>query len=451
MSQQELSEKDLIDKARKPEQVAVKLHSFYHGKMQTMLKSQVRDFDDFANYYNPGVAGPCRIIQADADRVYELTNIWNTVAIVSDCTRVLGLGNIGPKAGYPVMEGKALLFKYLGGVDAVPICLNTTNATEIIQVVGWLQHSFGGINLEDIASPKCFYILSQLREELTVPVWHDDQQGTAIVMLAGLLNSLKIVGKSIKKVRICLNGAGAANIGTASLLIAYGIEPGHIVVVDSKGTLHPGREDLEEQRREFPDKWRLCQITNEGGIKGKLRDALKDADVLISCSRPGPGVIAAEDIKLMANEAICFTSANPVPEIWPWDTLGAGARIVGTGRSDFPNQLNNSMAFPGIFRGVFDVGAKAITNEMCIAAAEELAQYAEEHGLSEKHIVPTMLESEALIHEAVAVGMKAQELGIARIKISRDDLYKKSKSIIVASRGMHDALVSSGYIAPAPE
>ena len=446
---QKVTKEELLAKARKPAEDAMKLHAFYRGKMQTMPKCQVRDFNDFAIYYTPGVAEPCRAIKADESKFNELTNRWNTIAVVSDCTRVLGLGDIGPKAGYPVMEGKCMLFKYLGGVDAVPICLGTKDPDEIIQAVKWLQPSFAGINLEDISNPKCFYILDQLRAQAEIPVWHDDQQGTATVMLAGLINALKIVGRKISDVRFVLNGSGAANVACARLLFAYGAKPETTIVADSKGILHPGRKDLEEKKETYVDKWRFCQTTNAEKRTGDLTEALKGADVLISYSKSGPGVITPEQIKLMAKDAICFVCANPIPEIWPWEAKEAGARIVATGRSDFPNQVNNSTGFPAIFRGVLDVEAKTITDDMCIVAAESLAKYAEERGMSEEYIAPTMGEPEAFIREAVDVGMKAQELGMASKQISRDELRKKVEPMINSTREAHDALVKAGCIAPA--
>jgi len=446
---QKVTKEELLAKARKPAEDAMKLHAFYRGKMQTMPKCQVRDFNDFAIYYTPGVAEPCRAIKADESKFHELTNRWNSIAVVSDCTRVLGLGDIGPKAGYPVMEGKCLLFKYLGGVDAVPICLGTKDPDEIIQAVKWLQPSFAGINLEDISNPKCFYILDQLRAQAEIPVWHDDQQGTATVMLAGLINALKIVGKKISDVRFVLNGSGAANVACARLLFAYGAKPETTIVADSKGILHPGRKDLEEKKETYVDKWRFCQTTNAEKRTGDLTEALKGADVLISYSKSGPGVITPEQIKLMAKDAICFVCANPIPEIWPWEAKEAGAKIVATGRSDFPNQVNNSTGFPAIFRGVLDVEAKTITDDMCIVAAESLARYAEERGINDEYIAPTMGEPEAFIREAVDVGMKAQELGIASKQISRGELRKKVESMINSTREAHDALVKAGCIAPA--
>jgi len=446
---QKVTKEELLAKAKKPAEDAMKLHAFYRGKMQTMPKCQVRDFNDFAIYYTPGVAEPCRAIQANEERLGELTNRWNTIAVVSDCTRVLGLGDIGPKAGYPVMEGKCLLFKYLGGVDAVPICLDTKDPDEIIQAVKWLQPSFAGINLEDISYPKCFGILERCRKEVGIPVWHDDVQGTATIMLAGLINALKIVGKKIQNCKIVFNGTGAANTGCSKLLWAYGGKPGNSIMVDSKGILHKGRKDLEEVKDKYVDKWRFCQSTNSEGKTGSLTEALKGADILISYSHSGPGIINPEQIKGMTKNAICFVCANPIPEIWPWEAKEAGARIVATGRSDFPNQVNNSIGFPAIFRGVLDVEAKTITDKMCIVAAESLAKYAEERGISEEYIAPTMGETEAFVREAVDVGMEAQKEGIARVKISRDELRKKSERMILSAKEQADILVKAGCIAPA--
>jgi len=446
---QKVTKEELLAKAKKPAEDAMKLHSFYHGKMQTMPKCQVRDVNDFAIYYTPGVAEPCRAIQANEGRFGELTNRWNTIAVVSDCTRVLGLGDIGPKAGYPVMEGKCLLFKYLGGVDAVPICLGTKDSNDIVQAVKWLAPSFAGINLEDISYPKCFSILDRCRREVGIPVWHDDVQGTATVMLAGLVNALKVVNKKIGDCKIVFNGAGAANTGNFRLLCAYGAKPENSIMVDSKGILHKGRKDLEQIKEKRADKWRFCETTNPEGKTGGLTEALEGADILISYSRSGPGVTTARQVKRMAKDAICFVCANPVPEIWPWEAREAGARIVATGRSDFPNQINNSIGFPAIFRGVLDVEAKTITDEMCIVAAESLAKYAEEQGINEDYIAPTMAETEAFVREAVDVGMEAQKEGIARLKISRDALRKKSETMILSAKLQADTLVKAGCIAPA--
>ncbi len=446
-----ITKEELLARAQKPQQDAMRLHPFYQGKMQTMPKCCIRDFNDFAIWYTPGVAEPCKAIKAEKERVYELTNKWNSVAVVSDGTRVLGLGDIGPEAGLPVMEGKALLFKYLGGVDAVPICLDTKDPDEIIQAVKWLQPSFGGINLEDIANPKCFYILDVLRREMDIPVWHDDQQGTAAVILAGLTNALKIVGKKKDEISLAVIGAGAANIAILRVLFSDGFKPANTIVVDSKAILHPGRKDMEEKQAQYAEKWRLCQITNSERRTGGIAEALQGTEVCLALSKSGPGVIQPEWVKSMAKDAILFACANPIPEIWPWEAKEAGARIVATGRSDFPNQVNNSIGFPGIFRGTLDVKAKTITDEMCIAAAYELAKCAEDRGINEDNIAPTMGEWEVYIREAVAVGMKAQEQGVARVKISREDLTERAEAMIKSARETVALLMKEGFIAPAPE
>ena len=446
-----LTKEELLAKAKKPAQDAMKLHPFYKGKVQIMSKCTIRDFNDFAIWYTPGVAAPCRAIQAEPELVYEYTNKANCIAIVSDGTRVLGLGDIGPEAGLPVMEGKALLFKYLGGVDAVPICLGTKDPDEFIHAVKLLEPSFGGINLEDISQPKCFRILDTLRAEMDIPVWHDDQQGTATVLLAGLINALKIVGKEMGKIKIAMVGVGAANVATYRLLKASGVDLGGIVACDSRGALHPGRSDIEERQEEFADKWRICNETNAEQIVGGVAEAMRGADVMIAFSRPGPGTIKPEWVAGMAKDAMVFPCANPIPEIWPWEAKEAGARIVGTGRSDFPNQLNNSLGFPGIFRGTLDVRAKTITDEMALAAAHELAKCAEERGIDEENIAPNMDEWEVYPREAVAAAMKAQEQGIARLSKTREQLYEEASVIIRQAREATQCLMREGFIAPAPE
>ncbi|MFC1939270.1 NADP-dependent malic enzyme [Chloroflexota bacterium] len=446
-----VTKEELLAKARKPAEDAMKLHPFYRGKMQSMPKCAVRDFDDFAIWYTPGVAEPCRAIHADKEKVYEYTNKWNTVAVVSDGTRVLGLGDIGPEAGMPVMEGKSLLFKYLGGVDAVPICLDTKDPDEIIQAVKWLQPSFGGINLEDISNPKCFYILDTLRREMDIPVWHDDQQGTAAVTLAGVINALKVVGKKKDDIKLTVIGIGAANVAILRVMFADGFKPEHTIIVDSKGILHSGRTDLDEKQKENPYKWDLCRRTNPEKRRGGIAEALKGADVCISLSRSGPGVILPEWVKGMAKDAIIFACANPIPEIWPWEAKEAGVKIMATGRSDFPNQVNNSICFPAIFRGTLDVKARTITDEMCIEAAHELASCAEDRGIDEDNIAPTMGEWEVFIREAVAVGMKAQEQGVARVKASREELTKQAEKMIKEARETTALLMKEGYIPPPPE
>ncbi|MEM1583254.1 MAG: NADP-dependent malic enzyme [Nitrososphaerota archaeon] len=429
----------------------MKYHPFYRGKIQVTLKVPVRSYDDFAIWYTPGVAEPCKEIKNNTDLVFEYTNRANTVAVVSDGTRVLGLGNIGPEAGLPVMEGKALLFKYLGGVDAFPIVLNVRDPEEIIRVVKALEPSFGGINLEDIEKPKCFYILEKLRKEMNIPVWHDDQQGTATVTLAALMNALKLVGKKINDVVVALIGAGAANIAIARLIISAGVDPGKMRVVDTKGIIYAEREDVDKLQFSDPWKYDLAIKTNREKIVGDIPEALKGADVVIAMSKPGPGVIKKEWIKSMADDAIVFACANPIPEIWPWEAKEAGAKIVSTGRSDFPNQVNNSLGFPGIFRGALDVRAKTITDEMCIAAATELAKIAEEKGLSEDYIIPTMEDWEVYPREATAVGMKAIELGLARVKMSEDELYETAYNTIKNARELVHMMMREGFIPSPPE
>ncbi len=447
----QINEKQLIEKANKPGKDAMRLHPFYHGKIEVIPKCRVKDFNDFAIWYTPGVAEPCKEIQKHPLKVYDYTNKWNTVAVVSDGTRVLGLGDIGPEAGLPVMEGKSLLFKYLGGVDAYPICLDTKNPDEIIQAVKWLKPSFGGINLEDIEKPKCFYILKRLRKEMDIPVWHDDQQGTATIVTAGAINALKIVGKPLNTALVCMVGAGAANIAIARVLIAAGIQQKNIIMVDSKGILHTSRKDLENEKDKNPEKWQMCQESNAEGRTGGPAEAFKHTDICLAASKPGPGTIKKEWVSSMADDSIVFATANPVPEIWPWEAEEAGARIIATGRSDFPNQINNSLGFPGIFRGTLDVRAETITDEMCIAAAYELAKTAEDKGLSDTYIVPTMDSWEVFPREAVAVAMKAISQGIARVKLSRQELYDHAIAIIKKSRDITQTLMNEGYIANAPE
>ncbi|MEO0074082.1 MAG: NADP-dependent malic enzyme [candidate division WOR-3 bacterium] len=437
----------LTAKARQPSEDALRLHPFYRGKCQVVPKCCIRDFNDFAIWYTPGVAAPCREIHKDSGLSFLYTNRANTICVLTDGTRVLGLGDIGPEASMPVMEGKALLFKYLGGVDAVPIALRTKDPDEFIRTAKLLEPSFGGFNLEDIAQPKCFRILDTLRAEMDVPVWHDDQQGTAAVTYAGLVNALKLVGKNIRDIKVAMLGAGASNIAIARIIIKGGVTPGNIIMCDSKGTLHKGRIELREQ---FHEKWHMCQISNAEDLRGTIADAMKGADVLIALSTPGPNIVKPEWISSMAKDAIVFVCANPVPEIWPWEAQEAGARIVATGRSDFPNQINNSLGFPGIFRGALDVNARTITDEMCIAAALELAKVAEDRGLREDYLIPTMDDWEVFPREAVAVGMKAIEQGVARIRLSEEELMRTATEKIGQARELTRWMMKEGFIPSAP-
>jgi len=438
---------ELLKKASKWNKIASPYHRFYGGKVEVIPKCAMRSLQDFSIWYTPGVAEACRDIAKDPDQVYELTSKWNYVAVVSDGTRVLGLGDIGGHAGLPVMEGKALIFKYLGGVDAFPICLSTKDPDEIVQAVKWIEPTFGGINLEDFSKPKCFDILARLRKEMPIPVWHDDQQGTAAIILAGVINALKVVGKKMDEAKFTIVGCGSANTRTFYVLEAAGVNTKNITVVDSAGILHPGRKELEGTY-----KWDITLKTNGEGKTGDMREAFKGSDIALAASKPGPGTIKPDDIRLMADDPILFACANPVPEIWPWEAKEAGVKVMATGRSDFPNQVNNSLVFPAIFRGALDVRAKTITDEMCIASATELARYAEDKGLSEDYIIPSMSEWEIYPRQAVETGMKAMEQGIARKKRSRQELYEHAESIIKRSQNIVTLLMREGLIeAPPPE
>lgn len=439
---------EMLAKAKKPGQDALKLHPFYRGKIEVALKSCVRGYEDFAIWYSPGVAEPCKKIAENKEDVFKYTNKGNFVAVVSDGTRVLGLGDIGPEASMPVMEGKALLFKYLGGVDAFPVCVDTKDADELIDFVKKLQPTFGGINLEDISSPKCFYVLDRLREECDIPVWHDDQQGTALVTVAGLLNALKIVGKKIDEVKIAMIGAGAANICTVRLLLSAGVDPKKIRMCDRKGILHKGRTELEGK---YNEKWDICLSTNGEGITGGPAEALEGADVMIGLSTPGPDTIKKEWVAKMAGDAIVFACANPIPEIWPWDAKEAGARIFATGRSDFPNQVNNSLGFPALFRGVLDVQATKITDAMCIAAAEELALCASGEKLNPEKIIPSMSDWETFPRVATATALKAMEEGVARLSLSKEEIYDKALKSIRRSQELTGNMMENGFIPDPPK
>lgn len=454
------TESELLARANKPTEDAMRLHPFYQGKIQIASKCPIHDVvNDFAVWYTPGVAGPCSAIQENQELAYEYTSKSNTVAIVSDSTRVQGLQvgiaeeDIKGVAGLPLMEGKALLFKYLGGVDAVPICLGTKDRDQMVLATKWLQPSFGGVNLEDISQPKCFYVLDKLRSDpdVNIPVWHDDQQGTATVILAGLINALEIVGKRMEDIQVALVGVGAVNVATLPLLLASGVQFGNVIACDSRGILHREREDIEERKGEFEGKWWICQHSNAQGRRGGIAETMRGADVCIAASRPGPGTIQPEWVTGMADDPIIFTLANPIPEIWPWEAKAAGAQVVGTSRGDFANQINNSLVFPGIFRGVLDVRAMTITDEMAIAAAQELAQCQQEKGIDEEHIVPTIEDWEVFPREAAAVGIKAQEQGVARLELSHDELLDKARGIIQHAQDSTRFLMEKGLIRPLPE
>jgi malate dehydrogenase (oxaloacetate-decarboxylating) len=452
MTEKKVTVEELLEKAKRPSKLALAYHPFYEGKAQIMPKCAIRSAADFAIWYTPGVAASCRKIAEDPDEVWRHTNKGNYVAVVSDGTRVLGLGDIGPRAAMPVMEGKALLFKYLGGVDAFPVCLNTKDPDEIIRACQLIEPTFGGINLEDISKPKCFYVLDEARKRLDIPVWHDDQQGTATVILAGLINALKLVGKKPSEALITLIGVGSANTRTAYVLFRAGFKPGNIILVDTKGIIYPSRPDIEQEKEKNPWKYELSQKTNAEGRTGDTATSLKGVDAVVAASKPGPGTIKKEWISHMASNSIVFACANPIPEIWPWEAKEAGARIVGTGRSDFPNQINNSLGFPAIFRGVLDVKAQTVTDDMCVAAADELARFAEERGIKEDDIAPRMEEWEVFPREAVACALQSIKEGVARIKPTKQELWERAVAIIKNARESTRILMKHGLIKePPPE
>ena len=429
-------------------------HRHYGGKVQIAPKAPVPGFNWFNVWYTPGVSSVSTAIRDDNDTSFELSNRGNLVAVVSDSTRVLGDGDCTPPGGLGVMEGKAYLMKYLGGVDAVALCVDSRDAKgqndpeKLIDFVKMCQHSFGAVNLEDISQPNCYRVLDALREQCTIPVWHDDAQGTACVTLAGLINALKLVGKPLSEARIVYLGAGASNTTIVRLIIADGGDPQKMVMFDSKGALHRNRADIEADKR-FYRKWEICQQTNPSCI-GSMEEAIRGADVLISLSTPGPDTVKPEWIAAMADRPIVFACANPVPEIYPYAAKAAGAYIVATGRGDFPNQVNNSIGFPGILKGALLVRASKITDAMAIAAAHSLAGYAERRGISPESIVPTMDEADVFAVEAADVAMQAIKDGVARTVLSWDDVHRMAQADIEHSRSMAQALCDGGFIEAPP-
>ena len=384
---------------------ALKMHREWKGKLSVVPKMSIKDKNDLSIAYTPGVAQPCLEIQKDKDLSYELTGRWNTVAVVTDGTAVLGLGDIGPEAGMPVMEGKCVLFKEFGGVDAIPLCIRSKEVDKIVETVSLLAGSFGGVNLEDISSPRCFEIERRLKECCDIPIFHDDQHGTAVVTLAALINALKIVGKDIKDIKVVISGAGAAGVAIIKLLMSVGLK--NVIMCDSKGIIYKGRDRLNEITAQ------MAEITNTELVKGTLADAMKGADVFIGAS--APGIVTEDMVKSMADKPILFPMANPVPEIMPDLAIKAGAAVVGTGRSDFPNQINNVLAFPAIFRGALDVRSSDINDEMKTAAAYALANLISDEELSAEYIIPKPFDPRVKDAVATAVMEAARKSGVARI------------------------------------
>lgn len=435
--------------------LALEAHRFYGGKIQILPRAPLPGFQWFNAWYTPGVSAVSTGIRDNPDESFELSWRGNVVAVVSDSTRVLGDGDVSPPGGLGVMEGKAFLMKVLGGVDAVPICMDSRDAAGrhdpeiLIDFVRRLTPSFGAVNLEDISQPNCFRVLDALRESCDVPVWHDDAQGTGCVTLAGLLNALKVAGKELAQCRLVFFGAGASNTTIARLILLAGADPAKVAMFDSRGGLHAGRADVAADPR-FYRKWEICQATNPDRF-ADVATAMKGADVLISLSQPGPDVIRPEWVRGMAPNAIVFACANPVPEIYPHAAKAAGALVVATGRGDFPNQVNNSLGFPGILKGALLVRAKKITDEMAIAAARTIAGFAERQGLSPDRIMPRMTDDGVFAETAAAVARQAALDGVARRERSPAEVEARARKDIAEAHRALESLATSGLIPPPPE
>ncbi|MDR2078157.1 MAG: NADP-dependent malic enzyme [Treponema sp.] len=434
--------------------LSLEAHRFYGGKMQTVPRCGVYGLNWFNVWYTPGVSKISTTIRDDNDASFSLSGRGNLVAVVSDSTRVLGDGDCTPPGGMGVMEGKAMLMKYLGGVDATALCVDSrgpdgkNDPDKLIGFVKMVQHSFGAINLEDISQPNCFKVLDELRDACDIPVWHDDAQGTACITLAGLLNALKLAGKKLPEVKIVLLGAGAANTTIARLILADGGDPARMIVFDSKGSLHAGREDIKNDKRNYR-KWEICEKTNPGRAASEA-EALKGADVLIALSKPGPDTVKRGWISSMADKAVVFACANPVPEIWPYAAKEAGAFIVATGRGDFPNQVNNSVCFPGILKGALLVRAKKITDGMAIRCAHSIADFSEKRGITADSIIATMEETDVFAVEAADVAQQAIKEGVARLQLSWEEVYNQAKAGIAAARALVEDMKKLGHIKEPP-
>nr|MDK2850276.1 hypothetical protein [Candidatus Cloacimonadota bacterium] len=436
-------------------ELSFKMHHYYSGKMQSIPKAGIFGFNWFNVWYTPGVSKISTEIRDDNQLSFDLSNRGNLVAVVSDGSRVLGDGDCTPAGGLGVMEGKAMLMKYLGACDAIALCVDNRdsdgkpNAQKLIDFVKMLQPSVGAVNLEDISQPNCYRVLDELRESCQIPVWHDDAQGTACVTLAGVINALKLTGREIQSSKAVLYGCGASNSTIADFLLQEGLDPQNMIIFDSKGGLHKNRRDIKENPGKYKQ-WALAQKTNPKMINS-ITEAMKDADILIALSTPGPDTIKAEWIQLMAKDSIVFACANPIPEIYPHQALKAGAGIAATGRGDFPNQVNNSVGFPGILKGVLLVRARKISDGMAITAAHSLARFAQNRGIDRQNIIPRMDEMEVFAHVAADVGAQAIKEGLAAITMSREEIYRKAYDEIIHSRQLCHTLMDQSLISPAPQ
>ncbi|MFX0150397.1 MAG: NADP-dependent malic enzyme [Candidatus Hodarchaeota archaeon] len=435
-------------------------HPYYRGTVEIISKVKIVNFNDYIVLNTSGTVNPCKIIEKELSRSinfksissYPLRNQWNKVAVISDWSKVIRMGELSQEVLMPVVEGKILLFKYLGGVDAIPVYIDCLDIAEVIAAAKWLQPTFGGISIENVASPKCFKILEALQHnmDIQIPIWHDNQQGTATVIIAGIFNALKFLNKKLNEASFSMVGAGAVNMAVVKLMVAIGVPKKNIIMIDSKGILHQGRNDIKAVKNEYDLKWDMCLNSNGEGRTGDIAAGMKDTDMVIAASTPGPGIIKPQWIKAMADSPIVFVCANPIPEIWPWEAKDAGAEIIATGRLDYPNHINNCLGFPGIFRGTLDVMGTTITDGMCIAAAKELAKTAEEKELSHNYIIPSMDESNAFIREAVAVGQQAIKEGSARLKLTRQDAFYRAKTLIKLAREQIHSLMDLELIQQAP-
>ncbi len=442
---------NMDDKERTNElnRLALKYSEFYKGKVSIFPRVPITSLKDFSYWYTPGVAAVSLAVNHNVEDVFNLTGKWNSVAIVTDGTRVLGLGNVGPEASLPVMEGKSMIFNFLGGVNAVPLPIRVKEKEDFVHVAKALEPSFGAYNLEDIESPKCFFVLEELQKELSIPVWHDDELGTACITLAGLINSLKVVQKKAEDAKVVLFGAGAANIATAHLLAAAGFKMKNIVMADSKGILEPNRPDVDSLMFTNPWKYSLAMETNGDRLSGEEGGAFKGADIVVSASKSDPTTLHKEWIASMNDDAIVFALANPLPEIWPSDAKEAGAKVIATGRSDFPNQINNSLVFPGVFRGVLDARARKVDYDIMVVASRAIAGRVKNP--TPEEVIPAMTDLGLYPEVAASVAYASSEKGYARKHESKEKFLQIATEIIEHNRKAYQTLLDNGSITKLPE